>query len=192
MTTGLDSVLERALLDAGEQVDLVWYLASGPDRGRFAHVTPTGEVVVIAEPNAYTGLSFEERCVVLRAHGGVDSSPDRLNESFVVREDDHIDYLLDAEPGAGVPVTVAAKLRRSHVLFLGYDVDDWSLRVFLRRIWGADRLGYRSWAVGARSDRLSRELWAQRDVEPFELAPEEYVRELRTRVHALASAEAPL
>ena len=46
-----------------------------------------------------------------------------------------------------MPVQLAARLRRSHLLFLGYSVDDWSLRVFLRRVWGGDRLAYRSWAV---------------------------------------------
>ena len=35
-----------------------------------------------------------------------------------------------------MPVQLAARLRRSHLLFLGYAVDDWSLRVFLRRVWG--------------------------------------------------------
>jgi DNA-binding SARP family transcriptional activator/class 3 adenylate cyclase len=186
VTTELDGTLERAFANAGEPVDVVTYLAAGPHRGRFAHVTPDGAVTVIDEPNAYARLSLDARAVVLRAHGRVDPSPSRSHESFVVSEDDHIDYLLDAEPGAAVPVTLAAKLRRSHVLFLGYGVADWSLRVFLRRIWGADRLGYRSWAVDASPDRLTRELWRARDVDVYELTPAEYVAELRERVVALA------
>jgi len=189
VTTGLDATLERAFADAGEELDVVCYLAAGPHRGRFAHVAPDGSVTVIDEPNAYTGLSLEHRSVLLRAHGGIDPSPARRHESYVVSEDDHIDYLLDAEPGAAVPVTLAAKLRRSHVLFLGYGVDDWSLRVFLRRIWGADRLGYRSWAVDAATDQVARELWRQRDVDVYELTPAEYVSELRERVLALAPIE---
>ena len=113
-----------------------------------------------------------------------------MNESFVVREDDHIDYLLDAEPAGVVPVTLVAKLRRSHVLFLGYGVDDWSLRVFLRRIWGADRLSYRSWAVDTSTTSVARELWRQRDVDVFDIAPSEYAAELAERVRALAPLEA--
>ena len=51
---------------------------------------------------------------------------------------------------------LAARLRRSHFLFLGYALDDWSLRVFLRRLWGERAVGYRSWAVGrARAHRSS-------------------------------------
>jgi DNA-binding SARP family transcriptional activator len=186
VTTGLDTALERAFADAGEELDVVCYLAAGPWRGRFAHVAGDGVVTVIDEPNAYAGLSLAERSIVLRAHGRVDPTPGRSNESFVICEDDHIDYLLDAEPGAAVPVAVTAKLRRSHVLFLGYGIEDWSLRVFLRRIWGADRLGYRSWAVDVGADRLTQELWRKRDVDVVDLAPAEYVRELRERVVELA------
>ncbi len=189
VTTGLDTTLERAFAEAGEELDVVCYLAAGLHRGRFAHVTADGAATVIDEPNAYTELSLERRSVVLRAHGRVDPSPARLNESFVISEDDHIDYLLDVEPNAAIPVTLAAKLRRSHVLFLGYGVDDWSLRVFLRRIWGADRLGYRSWAVDTSCDQLTRELWRQRDVDVYELTPVEYVSELRRRVLAVAPLE---
>jgi hypothetical protein len=168
----------------------VCYLAAGPYRGRFAQISPDGSVTVIEEPNAYTGLSLGQRSVLLRAYGRADPSPGRMNESFVVREDDHIDYLLDAEPAGVVPVTLVAKLRRSHVLFLGYGVDDWSLRVFLRRIWGADRLSYRSWAVDTSTTSVARELWRQRDVDVFDIAPSEYAAELAERVRALAPLEA--
>ena len=186
VSTGLDSTLERAFAMHDEELDVVAYLAGGASRGRFAHIAPDGTVTVIDEPNSYTGLALDQRSVLLRAHGRADPSPGRPHESFVVREDDHIDYLLDAEPSGIVPVTLVAKLRRSHVLFLGYGVDDWSLRVFLRRIWGADRLGYRSWAVDADTDRLARELWRQRDVDVFDLAPGEYAAALRERLRALA------
>ena len=92
----------------------------------------------------------ERRTVLLKIHGQVDRAPARERESFVVSEDDHIDYLAGADAAGTVPVTLAARLRRSHLLFLGYAVHDWSLRVFLRRVWANDRLAYRSWAVSRR------------------------------------------
>jgi hypothetical protein len=101
----------------------------------------------VEEPNAYTGLDLDERSVLLKIHGHVDRSATRELESFAVSEDDHIDYLAGVEAAGTVPVQLAARLRRSQLLFLGYEVDDWSLRVFLRRVWGHDRLAYRSWAV---------------------------------------------
>jgi hypothetical protein len=35
----------------------------------------------------------------------------------------------------------------SHFLFLGYSMRDWNLRVILSRIWGAQQLDLKSWAV---------------------------------------------
>ena len=49
--------------------------------------------------------------------------------NFVITEDDYIDYLVTPELSAVVPVALAAKLRRSHFLFLGYEMADWNLRL---------------------------------------------------------------
>ena len=69
-----------------------------------------------------------------------------------------------------VPVQLAARLRRSHLLFLGYAVDDWSLRVFLRRVWGGDRLAYRSWAVQPAAEHVASELWRERGAEVYDVS----------------------
>ena len=61
-------------------------------------------------------------------HGRVDHGSRREWESFVVSEDDYINYLVNAEMGAVIPVTLAARLQRSHFLFLGYTPRDWNLR----------------------------------------------------------------
>jgi DNA-binding SARP family transcriptional activator len=188
VATGFDTAVERAFADAGEPLDVVSYLASGRDRGRFLHVAPDGTGTVIHEPNAYVDLSLERRTVLLKIHGQVDRTPDRERESFVVSEDDHIDYLAGVEAVGIVPVTLAARLRRSHLLFLGYEVHDWSLRVFLRRVWGGDRLAYRSWAVQPTSETVARELWSERGVELCEHELDEYAEELDRRTTELALA----
>ena len=187
VTTAFDTAVERAFADAGEDIDVVSYIASGRDRGRFLHTPPGASSVVVEEPNAYAGLSLETRTVLLKVHGGVDRRPAREWESFAVSEDDHIDYLV-AEAAGTVPVTLAARLRRSHLLFLGYGVGDWSLRVFLRRVWGHDRLAYRSWAVQPAAEGVARELWRERDVDVYDAPIDEYARELGRRVGALDPA----
>ena len=40
VTTNYDSLLEQALRDAGEEYDLVTYMAEGPDKNRFVHTRP--------------------------------------------------------------------------------------------------------------------------------------------------------
>src|SRR5918993_2586230 len=136
VTTSFGTGVERAFAAAGEELDVVVYVASGRDRGKFLHISPSGDSVVVEQPNAYSGLALEERSVLLKIHGHVDHGATRELESFAVSEDDHIDYLAGVEAAGTVPVQIAARLRRSHLLFLGYAVDDWSLRVFLRRGWG--------------------------------------------------------
>src|SRR5205823_6953569 len=122
VTTGYDLALERALLDAGEEFDVVSYIVSGRDRGRFCHRDPSGATWVVDVPNTYaTELSLEQRTVVLKLHGGLEHEPAGERESFVVTEDDYIGYLPHGgDVGGAIPVALAAKLSRSHFLFLGY------------------------------------------------------------------------
>jgi DNA-binding SARP family transcriptional activator len=182
VTTNYDLALERAFADAGEGLDVVSYISLGRNAGRFLHLPAEGEPVVVDVPNAYTGLALDDRTVVLKLLGQVDRQPDRLWESFAVTEDDHIDYLAQAEISNLVPVTLVAKLRRSHFLFLGYPLRDWGLRVFLHRIWGREKLAYRSWAVEPGIGPVECELWRQRGVDVFDIPLEEYVGELTARV----------
>jgi DNA-binding SARP family transcriptional activator len=176
VTTSYDLALEAAFLEAGEQFDVVSYIATGPQRGKFCHIGPTGSGRVIDLPNTYASeLSLEARTVILKLHGQVDRSPEREWESFVVTEDDYIDYLAQAGLGGALPVALAAKLRRSHFLFLGYTMADWTLRVVLNRLWSDQPLTYRSWAVQPEPMPLEREFWRRRDVEVHELPLEQYV-----------------
>jgi DNA-binding SARP family transcriptional activator len=189
VTTGYDQTLERAFAEAGEPLEVVSYLALGRDRGKFAHMAADGTTRVIHEPNVDVGVT-SRHTVLLKIHGGADESEIRERESFVVSEDDYIDYLAHAPLSTVLPVGLAARLRRSHLLFLGYDLDDWSLRVFLRRLWGDERIAYRSWAVGSAHDALSVEYWLQRGVDAFDARPDEYVAELAERVQSGNGGEA--
>ena len=189
VTTSYDLALEHALLDAGEEFDVVSYIASGRHRGRFCHLGPDGVATPIEVPNTYaTELSLERRTIILKLHGRFDPSPERIWESFVVTEDDYIEYLAQSDVSSSVPVGIAAKLKRSHFLFLGYTMADWNLRVVLRRLWGDNPLNYRSWAVQPGAMPLEREFWRHLDVETLEMPLEEYVELLGRQLAALAPA----
>ena len=188
VSTAFDTGVELAFAAAGEELDVVVYVADGRDRGKFLHISPDGAATVIDEPNAYTGLVLDERTVLLKIHGHVDRGETRERESFAVREDDHIDYLVGDSAGS-VPVQLAARLRRSHLLFLGYAVDDWSLRVFLRRVWGGDRLAYRSWAAQRDVQPVATELWRERGVEVYDVSLEQYAEQLARLTAGLEELE---
>lgn len=189
VSTSFDTGVERAFEAAGEELDVVVYIASGRDRGKFLHIAPDGGAAVVHEPNAYTGLALDERSALLKIHGHVDRGETRERESFAVSEDDHIDYLVGGDAAGVVPVQLAARLRRSHLLFLRYAVDDWSLRVFLRRVWGGDRLTYRSWAVQPAAEPVASELWHERGVEVYDVSLGTYVEELARLTSALVEED---
>jgi hypothetical protein len=142
-------------------------------------------------PNTYaTALSLEQRAVILKLHGQVDRTLEREHESFVVTEDDYIGYLARTEIVSAVPVALAARLRRSHFLFLGYDPRDWSSRVILDRLWGERPLAYRCWAVTSELDPIEEEFWRYRDVDVVRAPFDEYVAALGEHARALGKSGA--
>ena len=181
VSTTYDRALERAFADEGEALDVVSYLAVGRDRGKFLHVAPTGKTRVIDLPNSYGELPLGTRPILLKVHGGV--APDEgFPESFVVSEDDYIGTLSPGDAGGALPVTLAAKLRHSHFVFLGYGVLAWNLRVFLHRVFGEESPAYRSWAVQPRPRSAERSFWRHRGIDLYDAALESYVAGLATRL----------
>ena len=177
VTTGYELALERALDAADESYDTVCYLAAGEMRGSFCHISPGGGATVIERPNTYTtDLDLDERTVLLHLQGRIDESTERAWESFAVTEDDFIHY---GNIVRRLPVALAARLRRTHLLLLGYTLSTWTLRVVLDRLWGSEPLPYHSWSVHAGPQPLEREFWRRRDVEVIDMAPAAYVAELQ-------------
>jgi hypothetical protein len=128
--------------------------------------------------------------VILKIHGAVDR-PTGERDSYVITEDHYIDYLTRTDISNLVPVTLAAKLRRSHFLFLGYSLRDWNLRVILHRIWGEQKLSWKSWAIQLNPHAIDQEFWRNRDVDIFNVRLEEYVAALSERMQALPHAGGP-
>lgn len=189
MTTNYDDLVERAFQDAGEPFDVVWYVADGEFRGKFRHRTAEGEVHVIEKPNEYRALSLQQRSVVLKIHGAVDrANPD--DDSYVIAEDHYIDYLTRTDIATLLPVILAAKVRKSHFLFLGYSLADWNMRVILQRIWGTQQLTYKSWAIQRAPGTLDMEFWKKRGVEILDVDLGAYVAALGARLDALPAAPA--
>jgi DNA-binding SARP family transcriptional activator len=186
ISTRYDLALERAFELAGEEMDVVTYVATGPDRGKFWHKAPGDEPCPIDIPNTYaTELSLERRTVLLKLHGAVDPFPERAWESFVITEDDYIDYLGRSDVVSSVPVALAAHLRRSHFLFVGYEMVDWNLRLVMHRVWGDRPLAYRSWALDPEPTALEQAFWRRFDVDVLDVDPDDYVGLLERRLEAV-------
>jgi len=187
VTTNYDDLMERAFQATDEPFDVVSYVAEGEQRGKFLHWPTGGEARLIERPNEYRDLSLDQRPVILKIHGAVDRSTAEW-DSFVITEDHYIDYLTRTDISNLVPVTLVAKLKRSHFLFLGYSLRDWNLRVILHRIWGEQKLNWKSWAIQLNPKELDQKFWMKRDVDILNVRLEDYVAALSERVQALPRA----
>ncbi len=182
VTTNYDDALERAFRAVEEPFDIVTYVADGTDRGKFLHWPHEQDARLIERPNEYTDLDLGNRTVILKIHGAIDRT-DAERDSFVITEDHYIDYLTRTDISNLVPVTLAAKLRKSHFLFLGYSMRDWNLRVILHRIWGEQRLSSKSWAIQLDPDPIEQSFWAKREVDILEISLEDYIDGLKGGMH---------
>ena len=181
VTTNYDDLMERAFQAANEPFDLVTFVAKGEQRGKFLHYPPNGNLILIEKPNEYRGLPLDQRSVILKINGGVDrGNPD--GDNYVMTEDDYIDYWTSTAIPNLLPVTLVARMRRSHFLFLGYGLHNWSLRVILHCIWGGQKLTYKSWAIQRNPSPVDQIYWRRRDIEIINTPLEEYIAALYGRI----------
>jgi hypothetical protein len=189
VTTNYDDLLEQALTEAGEEFDLLWYEAKrhDPNCGRFHHRAPGGAVELIDRPNEWAGIDLMARPAVLKLHGAIGASAS--DDSFVITEDNYIDYLSLTDVSTHIPMVLQDPLRNSHFLFMGYSLRDWNLRVILNRIWGQQKLALKSWSVQRNASELDEALWASRGtVEIIDEDVSAYVAALEEAVDACVSA----
>ena len=136
-------------------------------------------------------MSLERRTIILKIHGAVNRAvSDGEGDSYVITEDHYIDYLTRTDLANLVPVTLTAKLRKSHFLFLGYGLRDWNLRVILHRIAGEQRLSYKSWAIQRSPTPLDQKFWGRRDVDILDIDLARYIGSLRGRLRLMPPMEA--
>jgi SIR2-like domain/TIR domain len=197
VSTGYDVGLEQAFEDAAEPYDLAVFIPGGADKGRFMHVPWQGEPVVIPKPSLYRGFPIDgyddlERSIIVKVLGEPSGTSGTLprDRGLVVTEDQYIDYLVTEQIGSVIPLQILNKLTSSHCLFLGYRMGDWSLRVFLRRIWHGGPLEDRSWAVEENPDELEKDFWSAVHVELLASTPDRYAERLDELVAALSATGA--
>jgi SIR2-like domain len=200
VTTNYDDLLERALEAAGEEYDLVSYIAEGDNQGKFRH-THGGMSCIVDVPNQYHDVAPGERTVVLKIHGDFPRShgeqaagaemPVTEAPPYVITEDHYIDYLTRTELANLVPVRLVQHLSMCRFLFLGYGLRDWNLRVILHRISSASALPYVSWAIQKGPTALDRKFWSRRNIDILEIDIEEYLAGLRNEIEAVPDVAAP-
>lgn len=194
VTTNYDSSLEHAFDAEDAQYDLAVFLANGTnsrgdDKGKFLHVPWEGEPQVVNDTTTYRGFPIGpedelERTVIVKIQGAAQGGEGdhRWDGNSLLTEDQYIDYLVADEMIRVIPSQILNKLTASHCLFLGYAMQDWSLRVFLKRVWRGGQLENRSWAIERAPDVLERDWWQSFKVELLGCSPDDYVKALDARL----------
>ncbi len=116
-------------------------------------------------------------------HGTVQRGSEKSdNDHYVITEDDYVDYLTRADISQLFPAKLAGKLKNSHLLFLGYGLRDWNMRVMLYRLWRQSKLLKKSWAIQLKPDPMDKTLWGKKDVEIIDVKLDEFIDELSSQL----------
>jgi SIR2-like protein len=159
VTTNYDDALETAFKEADQKFDLVYYAAANEQNaGQFMQVVGDEHLPVDRQYALVDGCP-----VILKIHGAVDRAND-MRDSYVITEDDYIDYLAGANIETLMPSSLVAAMRGGSFLFLGYGLRDWNLRVILKHIWNEQLRRTTHWAVQHDADELDRMFWDRQNV----------------------------
>jgi hypothetical protein len=197
VTACFDQVLEQQLRKNNVPFHLVAFVL-GNNGGVFEYTAPGDAPNTSREcdPKDFGKMmeAFREHAVVIKLNGGIDRS-----RNFAIREDDYIDYLSHRGVKELLPEILSAKLTKrgridgSHLLFLGYSLRHWNLRVILRRIWSEclENRGKR-WTVLLEpgSDEIERKFWDEygaEDIKQIGLPLADYMTRLTARLASLPS-----
>ena len=119
LTTTPDNLLELALLEAGRPPEHEYF--------RWNTFSPWPKPLDVRKPDYEASAEVP---LVYHLYGAL-----AVEDSTVLTEDDYFDYLLGVtRQEKSHPPTVNFRLVNSTLLFLGFNLDDWSFRVLLRSL----------------------------------------------------------
>ncbi|MGQ0646278.1 MAG: SIR2 family NAD-dependent protein deacylase [Gemmatimonadaceae bacterium] len=191
VTTNYDDNMERALQAAGRPYDLVVHPTDRKDYEAAVFWWPAGATAP-EKPIAPNKLLIDltKTTVVYKMHGTMNRT-DPQWDSYVVTEDDYVEFLSRMAGQSAVPSQFMRHFRTRHFLFMGYGLRDWNLRVLLRSLAlppqgepnaptpdeGVEER-IKSWAIQYQPSPIERELWSARDVRIFDEAIDEFAAAL--------------
>jgi SIR2-like domain len=191
VTTNYDDLTERAFLKTGRPYDLVIHPTDRKDVEGSVLWWKHGVNEPVAIPPNQLFIDLKTTTVIYKMHGTVDRLL-RKWDSYVITEDDYVEFLARMTGQTAVPALFMRHFRSRHFLFLGYGLRDWNLRVVLKNLKttlsgsanapatdDAEEDELRSWAIQFHPSDLEVELWNARKVKIYAVDINEFVRGLR-------------
>lgn len=188
ISTNYDDLMERALQDAGREFDLVVHLTPATvkrltDNERAdspLYWYPHDGNPRPATDHDLARIDLGRTFVVYKMHGSIDAK-DTKQESYVITEDDYVDFLtsMTSQSASAIPAFVGEQMAKCNLLFLGYSLRDWNLRVLLNQIDRISRRSITSWAIQFKPSPLEEEFWRTREVRTFDMKVDKFVEALK-------------
>lgn len=192
MTTNYDLQIERAMRAAGRPLCVITQNMRDPEHGAsLVEVTyPDGtfsqEAAKDFQWNNPERIPGPSTVYLYKMHG---SAGPRIikseRDNIIITEDDYVDFMLNC--GGPVspyfpPPSLANVYRERRFLFLGYSLEDWNFRAFLRLLGLQHALSGREqlkhWAIQRDPGPLDEPLWRQRNVNLYKGDLLEFCRDL--------------
>lgn len=195
VTTNYDDLTERAFKRAGKPYDLVVHPTDNDDYAASVLWTRYGEAPTPVRPNLLH-IDLEKTTVIYKMHGTVHRETSGVSselDSYVVTEDDYVDFLSRMTGQAAIPLSFIRHFQERQFLFLGYGLNDWNLRVILRNLRnvlpeirpgdGDPPIRHTqepSWAIQYKPSALEVALWSARKVKIYDISIDAFVRGMRS------------
>jgi SIR2-like domain len=171
VVTNYDTLLEKALVDAGRPFDVVVYHTDRQDMKNAVLWWPHGanEPRALAPNELYIDLATTT--VVFKMHGTVVPKAEQW-DGYVITEEDYVEFVSRLISKTAIPPILSSHFLDRSFLFLGYSLRDWNLRVVLRnlnrQLEGRDEDQLASWAIQRSPSELEVELWSRRKVKLYD------------------------
>jgi len=180
VTTNYDSFIEHAFRQAGRPLCVITQNMRDPEHGA-SQVTlklPDGSV------DQDDALMFQWHddtrfppgtTYLFKMHGSAEQRTGQNADGLIITESDYVDFLVNA--GGPVsplfpPVSLLAAFSRRRFLVLGYSLEDWNFRAFLRLLAlrkAVSKQGQlRHWAIQLSPNNLDVQLWGKRNVNVYD------------------------
>jgi hypothetical protein len=218
VTTNYDDLLERAFADVEAErreknlpsrpFDIVVHPTDDPANAASVLVWRHGARAPEHTTPGDLYIDLKSRTVIYKMHGSVvrawqrgdvSGSVDERDDSYVITEEDYIDFLSKMTAATPVPHMLMRHFSKCYFLFLGYGLADWNLRVLLRNLKlyaspeeddpaaaavRADKDSVEdvnspsSWSIQHQPSELERTLWAARRVHIYDIDINDFAQRL--------------
>lgn len=187
VSTNYDTLIEQAFHAANKPYDLVIHPAERKDIANAVWWWPHGALEPGVVPPNELDIDLDRTTVIYKMHGTTQRQTDKW-DSFVITEEDYVDFVSRMTANAAVPSLFYEHFRTRSFLFLGYSLRDWNLRVVLknlerylgrRRAANDDDEPLPSWSIQYQPSELERRLWENRDVNIFDMMIDDFVAKMQ-------------